>query len=790
MRRPTSITLAVFLFLSLAVTQASAAPSVDPVLAKLFKDQPLGTHAVVITFNRQPTSSDITSLKLMGIKGGIVLNKLPMVLTGINKAQYDALRSRSDIVSLYANRIMRLQTNVSRTFIGVTALRTDAEVTRQNGGLPVSGKGVGVAIVDTGIDATHADLQLGKTVRQNVYFPLVDLSTLGNCPAVAGEIIGVSGVPGVVLEQLGFAGPVFAENQPMTDVEGGHGTFVSGVVAGNGQQSGGFYGGMAPGAHLVGLMAGNDCGLPEFGILQAFDYVLVKQVEYNIRVVNNSWGSVLGDGIFDPNDPINIATRRMHDHNITVVFAAGNSGSIPGAINPYSTAPWVISVAASIKEGLGTPTDFSSRGQDNGTGTDVAGMPADPNAVPNLRPDLTAPGADIKSTRSKGTGITNVAGTIPLFVGSNDLQTIPPAFLPFYTTSRGTSFSSPHVAGVVALLMEANPLLTPDEVVNILRSTATPMPYEERVVGAGYLDAHNAVRAAMGLSAVPHPANLFPGPDTPEISDPAGDQLGTAAQDIRQGTFRFDAATNQLVYTLEVTDLSTLTTHMRWTMASHFGDSEIFVYAETTETGGRTFGYGSIAPDPDTGINTQTDLGVPDSGEILGNSIVWRLGLDKINTAVGFDVLGTVSTASVANGWILIGTTVTGGLLLNSDEGTGRDFTVGSSEPPPPPPPPPADPYCERFAGAFDAAAGTVEVPVKIQLSELDAKLNFHPGSESVTLQLFDSNGLLVASANSNNGKRIVASGLAAGDYSYRLSGSLSKAVDYVINSCQANPAE
>ncbi|MBO0211737.1 S8 family serine peptidase, partial [Vibrio sp. Vb0877] len=106
---------------------------------------------------------------------------------------------------------------------------------------------------------------------------------------------------------------------------------------------------------------------------------------------------------------------------------------------------------------------------------------------------------------------------------SNDLTTIPPALLPYYTTSQGTSFSTPQVSGIVALMLEANPLLTPDQVVSILRQTATPMPYEERVVGAGYVDAHNAVRMAMSLASVPHPVNLFPvnDPNAPQITDPA-----------------------------------------------------------------------------------------------------------------------------------------------------------------------------------------------------------------------------------------------------------------------------
>src|SRR6185436_14948023 len=196
----------------------------------------------------------------------------------------------------------------------------------------------------------------------------------------------------------------------------------------------------------------------------------------------------------------------------------------PTSINPYSTMPWTISVAAGEKQGLGSPASFSSRGVDNGTGADVAGMPADETLAPNLRPDITAAGVDIKSARLRGVGLTNTLGTVP--VVGNDLTTIPPAYLPYYTTSQGTSFSCPHISGVVALLIEANPLLTPDDVLTILRQTANPMPFEERVVGAGYVDAHNAVRAAMGLTQVAHPFNLIPVEGGAEIQDPAADQFG------------------------------------------------------------------------------------------------------------------------------------------------------------------------------------------------------------------------------------------------------------------------
>jgi hypothetical protein len=84
-----------------------------------------------------------------------------------------------------------------------------------------------------------------------------------------------------------------------------------------------------------------------------------------------------------------------------------------------------------------------------------------------------------------------------------------------------------------------------------------------------------------------------------------------------------------------------------------------------------------------------------------------------------------------------------------------------------------------------DAATGSASIPVKIKAPELEAKLNFHPGDQPLTFQLLDGDGNPVATANGSNGKRIRTSGLAPGNYTYWLSGSLSKSVDYVVSGCQ-----
>jgi serine protease AprX len=650
---------------------------VDPKLITYFNAHLNARTPVVITYDHTPGANDFNQLRSLGISKGFACQRLPMVIADMNALQLAALKTRAGVRSIWANRLMQPLTNAARPFIGVNAMTADQEIKAHNTGnpgFPISGRGIGIGYVDTGIDATSADLPLGTKVAQNVIQPLAQ-----GVVSDAGLVLGVGVSISDMIADTGFVPPIYVENVPFSDMESGHGSFGAGVAAGLGTNSGGFYGGVARGARLVGVNSGTDLGLPLVAIIGAYDYLLVHQWDYNIRVINNSWGGSLADTELDPANPINVATRTAHDLNITVVFAAGNAGTAADAINPYSTMAWTISVAAGEKQGLGTPADFSSRGVNNGGNPDVAGMPANPNAPPNLRPDITGSGVDIKSVRSHGAGLVNTIGTVPLI--GNDLTTIPPAYLPYYTTSQGTSFSCPQVSGVVALMLEAKPTLTPDDVVTILRQTATPMPYEQKVVGAGYVDAHNAVRAVMGLSTVAHPANLFPSGTGPQIVDVTADEFGTGAQDILSAQYSYDAANQQIVYTLTLADLSTTTTNMEWLQESDFklpGDpnaptTTLYVSTAIDGAGTQTFSYGTIVLQ--NNIRNQTDLGAVDAGQISGNQIVIRLSLAKVNAAVGFNVVGTTSTSTQAIAQLLIGAQGTG-LLLAADTAAGSDFQV------------------------------------------------------------------------------------------------------------------
>ncbi len=432
----------------------------------------------IVNFDETQTTLDAVTNGILNAGAGVVqFDNFSMVAALATPGQLLTIGALPGLEGIYANK--RLEYYMLHE--SVPAIRADAVHVAG-----ITGKGIGVAILDSGIDgAYNADVAYPQYTVQNVkvLYNQNDLFTFGKDAP----------------KPIRKGATLVVENLPNSETSVGHGTHVAGIVGARGTSSNGYYTGVAPGANLIGIGTGDILFI--FWALAGFDYILDHQQQYNIKVVNNSWGTT---GTFGPKDPINEATKKLANRGITVVFAAGNDGPGQNTLNPYSVAPWVIGVAAGCKIGVTDPTNSESHCMlDDGSNPLVPtnneprahvladfssrGIPDDPL----YHPDITAPGVHIVSTRASTGTVLNGDDA------NHDVRIcqINATNLPFYTCASGTSMASPHIAGVVALMQEAaGGTLKPDQVLNALTSTAKPLPgYATWEVGAGFVDAYAAV---------------------------------------------------------------------------------------------------------------------------------------------------------------------------------------------------------------------------------------------------------------------------------------------------------
>jgi serine protease AprX len=416
---------------------------------------------VVVTYNQLDplASSQLQRLIDLGITQAVQFNSLPIIGVVATPAQINQLSAMTDVRSVFLNRQLQYFNAEARELTGVERLQSDDY--RDRNGITYTGKGVTVMVNDSGIDATLDDLAYGTKVVQNV-------QAMTNA-----SVINLAGVSGIVIE-----------NQLNTDTNSGHGTHCAGTVGGFGSHSDGKYKGAAVDADIVGYGSGG--GIAILDALGGFDYAITHIYDFNspIRVISNSWGS---SGKYDPAGPISVASYTAYKLGITTVFAAGNSGPGADTHNPYAQIPWGLSVGAGTKDGK--LIGFSSRGDRFESGDFT--MPDGSQWTYHNEVSIIAPGVDIISTRAK----TNLAAN----GGEADIGAIETEYLPYYTMISGTSMATPHVAGIIALMLEANPDLQPLDIKRILQETATNMPgYERYEVGTGYVNAYAAVAAALG----------------------------------------------------------------------------------------------------------------------------------------------------------------------------------------------------------------------------------------------------------------------------------------------------
>ena len=315
-----------------------------------------------------------------------------------------------------------------------------------------TGHGVTVAVLDTGI---------------------------ASLPDFAGRLVG-----GVDLSGEGNA---FQDSY-------GHGTFVAGLIAGNGASSNGQYSGEAPGANLVSIKVAGASGATKLGtLISGLQWAVNNEGTYNIKVLNVSLG-------FQPdrstvNNPLDLAVERAWNSGLSIVVSAGNAGPFNGTILSPGDDPLVITVGAlddlaQTNVANDEMNDFSSVGPTNPDGW--------------VKPDLATSGRSVVSLAAPGSTVYNKYPSARIgsgnFVGS------------------GTSFSAAISSGAAALVLANYPADTPNQVKAALIGTTTPGP-----VGNPLLDGHGALNAyaaasTTGLNYSQSTANLVATPNGATVS--------------------------------------------------------------------------------------------------------------------------------------------------------------------------------------------------------------------------------------------------------------------------------
>lgn len=463
-----------------ALTQAAAGAIVGPSLRRrLATAAPSEALRVIVTFQGKgaPSPAWLAALRALGVSG-VHLRTFPIAGVRATPAQVRQIAALQGVRSVYLDEPLQYENEGATALTGVRKLRGDAVLTAHNGGRAYDGSGVTVLVNDSGIDGTHDDLRYPDHVIQNVYAG--PRGARGEAEAVAcSEEAAPLGRC-----DSGIAPIPWIEDVPNTDFSTSHGSHVAGIVGGTGARSGGRYAGVAPGAALIGY--GSGAALFVLDALGGFDYANANAERYGIRIVTNSFGNTGQiNEPFDPEDPtVRVTQVLAEDRNMVIVFSAGNSGPGENTVTGvFKKAPWIIVAANGTKQGRLAGT--SSRGRINfrDTWTDPArGV----TYALTDRPTVTAPGTSIVSVRP-----TTVDAATP------NVDTANPGQSPFYTVKSGTSMAAPHVAGIVALMLQANPALGWREVKAILEKTATNVAdLGDWEGGAGYANAYAAVAMA------------------------------------------------------------------------------------------------------------------------------------------------------------------------------------------------------------------------------------------------------------------------------------------------------
>jgi serine protease AprX len=399
----------------------------------------------------QPASEGNVS-SLRGRLRGIVRRELEgSVALDVSRAEFEAMSNDSALAHISADVPVFSDMAITNKVTGASSLwQGTSGLLGLFATAGYDGSGIGVAVVDSGI-APHSALDTRVVARVNL------VSWEG---ATTGDPYG-------------------------------HGTHVAGIIAGNTSAAKyvtpAFAGGSAPGVKLIDVRVLGATGVGYTSdVIAGIDWAVANRSKYGIRVINLS----LGHAVSEPAaiDPLCRAVARAVQAGVTVVASAGNYGltssgaPVLGGITSPGNSPYAITVgaidtAATITRADDTVAPYSSKGP---TAYDLA-----------VKPDVVAPGTKLVSLESQGSYLAkkypawHIAGS-----GKNA-----------YFRLTGTSMSTAVVSGGVALLLDANPYMTPGQIKIALQMGATFMPQAGLVAsGAGSVNFPQSQKvAATGL---------------------------------------------------------------------------------------------------------------------------------------------------------------------------------------------------------------------------------------------------------------------------------------------------
>ena len=269
----------------------------------------------------------------------------------VSRQTLDALSQDLEVESLSGNATVRSAMALTTQFTGAEAAWAGAIESLGR----VNGSGIGVAVIDSGIDVRH--------------------------PALQNRVI---------------ASVDFTDRRGRGEDFYGHGTHIAGIIAARGFKNGavGADSGMAPAAHLINLkVLGADGSGEAADVIEAIDFAIKFRHQLGIRVINLSLGAVPTQSYKD--DPLCLAVERAAKAGLVVVASAGNYGQTPdgklvyGSVTSPGISPYAITVGTTRTHGTLDPSDdevapWSSKG---------------PTAIDRIvKPDLVAPGSKIVST--------------------------------------------------------------------------------------------------------------------------------------------------------------------------------------------------------------------------------------------------------------------------------------------------------------------------------------------------------------------------------------------------------